>query len=39
MYVPKPIREIFRRSISYHGATLWKKLPYEIKCINDCRRN
>ena len=21
LYVPKPIREIFRRSISYHGAT------------------
>ena len=33
--VPKPLRESFRRSVSYSGATSWNNLPNELKMIHD----
>ena len=33
--MPKPLRESFRRSVSYFGATSWNNLPNELKMIYD----
>ena len=34
LYSPKPKSELFRRSFSYSGSSIWNKIPYYIKNAN-----